>query len=108
MTIVRALGDQRKHGMDSLKETLLDAAKRDGVIDDCLTLIDQEVAGKGGLTGLAVKGAYAVVKKIKPGFVREVVVGLLPDFVARLEPYYRDWRKDGGDIERVFSARSSE
>jgi hypothetical protein len=93
--------------MDSLKEALLDPAHRQQVIDDCVRLIDAEVADKGGLTGIAVKGAYAVVKKVKPGFVNEVVTHLLPHFVDRLEPFYREWRKSGGELEAFFAARTS-
>ncbi len=92
--------------MDSLKETLLASSHRASVIDDCVALIDSEVADKGGLSGVAVKGAYAVVKKVKPGFVREAVSRLIEDFIDRLEPFYRDWRKQGGDLEAFFVARA--
>jgi hypothetical protein len=91
--------------MDSLKETLLDPSRKQRVIDDCVALIDVEVANKGGLGGIAVKGAYAVVKKIKPGFVRDIVTHLLPDFISRLEPFYRDWRKQGGELPPFFASR---
>ena len=37
---------------------------RPRVVDACVRLIDEEVAAKSGLSGMAVKGAYAVVKKI--------------------------------------------
>jgi hypothetical protein len=60
--------------------------KRGTVIDDCCRVLDEEVAAKSGLGGIAVKGAYGVVKGIKPGFVREVVDALLDDFLRALEP----------------------
>jgi hypothetical protein len=65
---------------------LLTPSKRPALIDDACSVLDQEVADKGGLSGLAVKGAYKLLQNIKPGFVREVVDGLLDEFVACIEP----------------------
>jgi hypothetical protein len=72
--------------MAKLRERLQDGTKRQAVIDDALLVLDQEVADKSGLTGIAIKTAYAMVKGIKPGFIREVVDHLLDDFVDALEP----------------------
>jgi hypothetical protein len=72
--------------MPTLQELL--AARRPAVIADCVRLVDAEVAAKSGLSGLAVKGAFAVVKKVKPGIIREAVDALLDDFVARLAPFF--------------------
>lgn len=81
---------------DTLTARLLsDPAKRPVILNDCVKLIDDEVASKGGLTGLAIKAAYKVVCAVKPGIIRESMDGLLDDFVARLEPFYVDHRKDG-------------
>jgi hypothetical protein len=64
--------------------------KRTRVIDDACQVLDQEVADKSGLSGLAIKGAYAVVKNIKPGFIRDVVNNLLDDFLKALDPLYQE------------------
>jgi hypothetical protein len=79
----------------SLVETLADPAKHDPVIADCCTLIDEEVAAKSGISGLVVKGGYAAVKGIKPGFIREVVEKLLPEFAEKLDPIWAEGRKSG-------------
>jgi hypothetical protein len=39
---------------------------------------------------VAIKGAYSIVKGIKPGFVEEVVDGLLDDFLVALDPLYQE------------------
>ena len=39
------------------------------VIEDCVDMIDAQVKAKGGLSGMAIKGAYATIKTIKRGFV---------------------------------------
>jgi hypothetical protein len=80
----------------TLGEKLTVAPNREQVIIKCCTLIDEEVKGKGGLTGLAVKGAYGVVKAVKPRFVSEVIDGMLDQWVAKLEPHYAVWEKDPG------------
>jgi hypothetical protein len=80
----------------SLAEKLLKPENRDRVVADCVTLVDEEVRSKGGLTGLAVKGAYGVVKAVKPKFVAEVVDGMLDEWVAKLEPFYDAWKAEGG------------
>lgn len=82
---------------------------RERVVADCVTLIDDEVKAKGGLSGVAVKGAYKTVKAIKPRFVTEVVDSLLDDWVAKLEPYYTKWRSGGsGSLSEFLTARSDE
>ncbi len=80
----------------SLTEKLTQPPTREQVIKDCCTLIDEEVRGKGGMSGIAVKGAYKLVKTVKPGFVPDVVDALLDDWVGKLDPFYQDWRENGG------------
>ncbi len=76
--------------MQTLREQLGTGDKRRAVIDDACGVLDQEVGDKGGLMGIAIKGAYKVVKGIRPGFVREVVDGLLDEFLDAIEPMYQD------------------
>jgi len=79
----------------TLTEKLTQPPNRERVIADCQTLIDEEVRGKGGLSGIAVKGAYTVVKAVKPRFVTEVVDAMLDDWVAKLTPFWDDWDRAG-------------
>jgi hypothetical protein len=74
----------------SLKERLGQDPQRKAVVTDACDVLDQEVADTSGLSGIAIKGAYAIVKGIKPGFVQEVVDGLLDDFLDALDPLYRE------------------
>ena len=76
--------------MTSLPEALSSADKKESVVDDCLALIDAEVGDKGGISGLALKAGYSAVKGIKPGFIRNVVGDLLPEFAQALEPFYQE------------------
>lgn len=72
-----------------LREQLGSNDKRRQVIDDACAVLDQEVADKTGLMGIAIKGAFKVVKGIRPGFVPEVVDALLDEFLDALDPFYQ-------------------
>ena len=87
--------------VDTLTARLLsDASKRPRILTDCERLIDDEVNSKGGLSGLAIKGAYKIVCALKPGTIREAMDMLLNDFVARLEPFYAEHRAANGSPAR--------
>jgi len=94
--------------MPTLNEILLVPGARPKVIADCVQLINEEVDSKGGLTGLAVKGAYAIVKAVKPGFVPEAVDHMLDDFVKRLEPFWADAQARNEPIGPLMNGRAGE
>jgi hypothetical protein len=82
---------------------------REQVISECATLVDEEVKAKGGISGIAIKGAYGTVKTIKPRFVPEVIDTLLDEWVSKLEPYYAKWRAAGtGSLAEFLTARSED
>jgi hypothetical protein len=78
-----------------LKNLASDPVKRKPVIADCVSLINAEVKSKGGLGGLAVKAAFAVVKAIKPHILEESVDNLLDEFVEALQPLYATYQEEG-------------
>ena len=94
--------------MSTLNEILLAPGNRPKVLVDCVRLIDEEVDSKGGLSGLAVKGAYALVKAVKPGFVSEAVDNMVDDFVKRLEPFYAAAQAKNEPVGPSMNARASE
>ena len=93
--------------MTTLTEALTSESKKGAVIDDCVALIDAEVAGMGGLTGLAIKAGYRTVQGVKPGFVRQVVVDLLPEFAQALDPLYKEAKTAGRGVGEFFLANST-
>ncbi len=76
--------------MKTLSEQFQDPARRKALVDDALTVLDQEVQDKSGLTGMAIKGGYKLVQGFRPGFVRQVVESLLDDFLVALNPVYAE------------------
>jgi hypothetical protein len=71
--------------MGALKDKLANAGERKHVVEEACRILDAEVADKGGLSGFAIKAAYGVVKNIKPGFIPQVVDGLLDEFLDAVE-----------------------
>lgn len=92
--------------MTSLAATLSDEKKKPQVVDDCCKLIDEEVAGKSGLSGFAIKAGYGAVKGIKPGFVRQVVTDLLPEFAKVLDPIHAEALTQKKAVPAYFEANA--
>lgn len=73
----------------------LDEIDRDELVDDVVELIDEEVASKGGITGMALKGGYNAVKQLEDGrMIHEAADGLLDEFTEALGPMYDDYLDD--------------
>jgi hypothetical protein len=94
--------------MPTLTEILTVPGTRPRVVADCVTLVQEEVDSKGGLTGLAIKGAYALVKAVKPGFITEALDNMLDDFAIRLEPFWADAQAKNEPVGALMNARAGE
>jgi hypothetical protein len=95
--------------MPTLAERLGVAPTRDSVIADCVTMIDHQVQSKGGVGGLTIRAAYATIKAIKRGFVREVVDSLLDEWLGKLQPHYDKWfAAKAGSFSEFLIARSDD
>jgi hypothetical protein len=78
-----------------LQDSLLAPEVKPALIDDCLALIDDEVAAMSGMSGTAVKLAYKTVNKFAAGHVRHMVSSLLPRMAEELQPYWAGFRISG-------------
>jgi hypothetical protein len=87
----------------SLGDAINEPTKKTAIVADCVKLIDEEVADKGGLSGIAVKAGYAAVKGIKPGFIQEVVEKLLPEFAGKLDPLWEEGKAKGKPADFLVS-----
>ncbi|MFT3716066.1 MAG: hypothetical protein QM774_09010 [Gordonia sp. (in: high G+C Gram-positive bacteria)] len=56
--------------------------------NDLVQVIDNQVKSQSGLSGAAVKAAYATVNKVKPGVVATATSAMLPDFLTALSPLW--------------------
>jgi hypothetical protein len=92
--------------MTTLADVLTSEDKRKTVVDECVVVLEQEVADKGGLSGIAIKAAFRTVQSIKPGFVRAVVNDLLPEFAKAADPVYQEARDKKIAPGRHFSTEA--
>lgn len=94
--------------MKTLKEILQEPRVYPRIVEDCLNVLDDEVSKKSGLSGMAIKGAYKVLKGLQNGrILRKAVEALLPEFVEKLEPHYLKYsqEKDPGSWEVFLRPR---
>ena len=92
----------------NLNDVLNDEVTRAAIIEDVCRLVDDEVAKQRGIGGVAVKAGYKLVQGVKPGFVRNVVRALLPDFAAALEPIREQAVAQGQLVGSYFRAHTPE
>ena len=79
----------------TLTEIMLTPETKPAVVADCMKLIKQEVAGKSGVSGTAVKLAYKTASSFAPGYLQSKVEDMVPDMVAQLEPFWADFAASG-------------
>ena len=95
--------------MASLVELLTAPETRPRVVRACADLIAAEVHSKRGISGIAVKAGYRLVRAVKPTMVTDVVDRLLPEFAAAMEPFYVESvslaAAEQRPLSRVFAER---
>jgi len=94
--------------MAALKEILTAETKRKEVITDCAKLIDEEVASKGGFSGLAVKAAFATVKALKPGMIPHAIDDLLDEFADKIDPFYQAAKDAKQPVDAYIAGRAAD
>ena len=91
--------------MGSLVEAVKDPAKRPAVISDCTRMLDAEVAGKRGLSGVAVKAGFKAIRKFKPDIVPSALEDLIDDFALKVDPFWQDCQSTGQNAGTYFVAK---
>lgn len=96
--------------MKELKNLTSQPDKRTELVSDCADLINAEVKSKKGISGAAVKAAFAIVKALKPGVIEESVDNLLDEFTDALQPYYASFQEQGesGTLESFLESRAGD
>jgi len=68
------------------------------LVQDCTVLIDQQVAAKNGLSGLALKTAYKVVNGVGPTYIPGAIGRLLPEVLSALDPLWAEGLQTGDPV----------
>ncbi|MBD2138712.1 hypothetical protein H6F32_14220 [Anabaena sp. FACHB-1237] len=74
----------------ALIDGLSDNHKKQILVDDCINLLETQVAAMGGISGLAIKAGYAAVKGISPDYCAGAIARLLPEFLMAFEDKWQD------------------
>jgi len=72
-----------------------DKATRSAIAADCTQLIDRQVSAKGGLSGMALKTAYKVVKGISADYIPGALMRLMPETLSNLDPIWEEGVQKG-------------
>ena len=93
----------------TLHEILLTPETRPRVTADCMTLIQQEVSAKSGVSGTAVKVAYKTASTFASGYLQSMVETLIPEMADKLQPYWADFSASGaGEFGDYLAKRGDE
>lgn len=90
-------------GMTSLAKKLTADDVRPQVVQACVQLVEAQVAAKRGLSGMAIKAGFKVIKALKPGMVADTVNTLLPEFASSLQEIYAKTAENSGDKSEFTS-----
>ncbi len=79
---------------------LSDILQADGALQklaaDCQTLVGEELSAKSGASAAALKVAYKAVTTFAPGYYQTTVEDMVPNLLARLQPFWADFQTSGG------------
>ncbi|MEH2251363.1 DUF6918 family protein [Nostoc sp.] len=89
-----------------LSDGLLNPTKKAMVVDDCCKMIEGQLASKSGISGIALKTAFAALKGVKPGYIPYVVEQILPQCFTALDPIWSEGVEKGNPIEHLSANRS--
>ncbi|MEM9451967.1 MAG: hypothetical protein AAGA75_26040 [Cyanobacteria bacterium P01_E01_bin.6] len=89
-----------------LRETIQDKDIRANIAQDCARLMDEQVAAKSGMGGLALKATYGMVKGVGQGYISGAIERLLPEAFAALDPMWTEGVQEGDPIDHLTQQRS--
>lgn len=93
----------------SLSTAVLEDSARPAVIADLAQVVEEELKDKKGLSGTALKAAYAGVAKVVPDAVPRAAGRLLPDLARALDPFWEDFASSShSDFGSYLAARGDE
>jgi hypothetical protein len=85
----------------ALSAILQDPKTKASVVEACSGLIDEQVSAKGGMSGLAFKATYGLVKGVGSGYIPGAIDRILPDIVRALEPMWVEGLAGGDPVEHL-------
>jgi hypothetical protein len=85
--------------MMGLSEQLADEGITSKIAVDCAKLMDEQVSSKSGVSGLAIKATYRVVKGLSADYIPSAIQRLLPEAISALEPMWAEGVQSGDPVK---------
>lgn len=85
----------------ALNDYLNDSTVRENVVADCCQLMDDQVAAKKGIGGMAIKATYKVIKGLGPDYLSKAIGGLLPAICTALDPIWEEGVQSGDPVAHL-------
>ena len=89
-----------------LSDKISDQNTQANLVADCAKLMDEQVAAKNGISGLALKAAYGVVKGVEPSYIPRAIERLLPEALAALDPMWDEGIQSGDPVQHLIQNRA--
>ncbi|NEQ46167.1 MAG: hypothetical protein F6K00_22565 [Leptolyngbya sp. SIOISBB] len=90
----------------ALGDLIRDSAVQASIVEDCDQLINSQVSQKGGVSGMALKTAYRVVKGIGPTYIKGALGRMLPPTLEALDPIWQEGMQSGEPVAYLEQHRS--
>jgi len=93
-----------------LSQLFQEPEKKASLVADLISLMDEQVSGKGGIGGIGLKAAYSAVKGVKPGYIQGAIERLIPEAFDALDPIWNEGVQKGEPVEYLSqnSSRSAD
>lgn len=89
-----------------LSENLLTPDNKALIVQECCELIDAQLAGKTGMSGIALKTAFAALKGLKPNYIHGVVDSLSQPCFNEIDPIWAEGLQQGEPVEYLKANKS--
>lgn len=90
----------------ALGDLIKDSAVQASIVNDCNQLINSHVSQKGGVSGMALKTAYRVVRGVGPTYVPGAIGRMLPAALEALDPIWQEGMQSGNPVEHLNHHRT--
>ena len=82
-----------------LSAQLRDDQLTSSIAADCTKLMDEHVSAKSGVSGMALKATYRVVRGLSSDYIPGAIQRLLPEAISALEPMWEKGLASGDPVE---------
>ncbi len=90
----------------TLSKMIQNPSVKASIVADCAQLIETQVSAKGGMSGLALKATYAMVKGIDAGYISGAIARLLPTMFEALDPIWAEGTQAGDPVDYLTQHRT--